>query len=108
LSALSARRRKPWPPWAHVHARIKKFGRDFRRVPGDTIEMRGQPIDPAINFRRKLARKVAHVAFIAMRARHHLGHAPARGAAAIGGVISIAAFAVDQFFDQCVNVHDFP
>ena len=91
----------------HIDPRIEKFGRDFRRALRDAIIMGSQPVDPAINFRRTFARKISHVALIAMRARHGFGYAPAGRAAAIGRMVSIAALAVNQFFDQHIDTHEF-
>lgn len=75
----------------------------MRGARGDAIEGGAQPTDAAIDGGRLGAGQIAHWPRIALRPRYGIGDPPAGRAAAIGGVVYISAFAVDEGIDQCVN-----
>src|SRR3546814_7658890 len=85
-------------------AGVEQLGGDFGSPQRDLVEAGTKPIEAAVDRCGVGARQVAHRARIALGARDRLGDAPAGRAAAIGGVVYIAAFAVDDGVDQRVGV----
>lgn len=90
---------------SHVGAGVEEFAGNGARPFRHLVELRPEPVQPLVDYRRFLTRQVAHGSTITVGAGDSLGDAEIRRPSAVGGMIGIAALPVDQRVDKVVNVH---
>ena len=73
-------------------------------APGDLVEPGPEPIEAAIDGRCLFARQLPHRPGISMRAGHRFGDPETGRPALVGGVVHVAALALDHRIDQPLDV----
>ena len=105
LSAVSARWRKVAATAGPMLTPVSNSSAAMRGAAlGDLVEARPQPVEPAVDRRRFVARQLAHRAGIAVGARDRLGDPEAGRPALVGRMVDIAALALDQRLDQPIDI----
>lgn len=71
---------------------------------GDLVEVGAKPIEPLVDPCSLLTRRLAHRTGIAVSPRNRLGDPEAGRSASVRGVADKPAFAVDQVFNDRIDI----
>jgi hypothetical protein len=88
----------------HVDAGIEQLGGNPCGAAGDMVIAETKPVEAAVDGRRFGSRKKRHRTRVTVRASSRFGYTIAGRSAAIGGMVGIAALALDQPVDQLVDI----
>jgi hypothetical protein len=88
----------------HVDSGVEQLGGNTRAALGHFVEVRPEPVEPAIDRRGFFTRQCAHSAAVAVRARHSLADAEAGRPALVGRIVHITALTLDQRVNQSVHI----